>query len=355
MSNSTLREPSRSDRGAAAAFPILMRLPDLRSSKSAGKPIAPAAAEAVAVTPPAAESLKTDDQPQEETLAAIAAVEAPTEPTVSPQPEPISSAPAPSASSDALNSASDMLAETPGPQPSVEDEKPSPKSELDADLTNAAPADVPEPVSPAAARRQRALERQRRQVVAPPQQRTWWTSHFPVIAIGFLIALVLTITAARYSRAVQRANEQAASDPEVPTLDIDIGGTSDADSFPQPEPAMLAAGEADSATSPAADPAPASKSPPLLSVKPKSPGTEATADAEAARTAARPVGGAEPADEDQFVSATSAEATPTAAESTANAAADYPSTEPAAYRPGGRVPREARVPTYPQTSTPNLR
>ena len=39
----------------------------------------------------------------------------------------------------------------------------------------------------------------------------------------------------------------------------------------------------------------------------------------------------------------------------ANPAADYPSTEPAAYRPGGRIPKSDRAPIYPQTSTPNLR
>jgi hypothetical protein len=188
------------------------------------------------------------------------------------------------------------------------------------------------------ARRQRALERQRRQAAETPTPRTWWTSHLPVIAVGFLLALVLTIFIARQNRNAGRP-EQAATDPEARTLDIDMG---EFDVSPEPSAPELAAD-----TNPP-ESKPAAKSPPLLSAKPK------LLDESANPPAETPAETVAPPSEVQTISADSASPAhlgePRATEETT---ADYPSTDPTVHRPGGRVPRTAR--TYPQTSTPHLR
>lgn len=103
---------------------------------------------------------------------------------------------------------------------------------------------------------------------------------------------------------------------------------------------MLTVEQGDAVADPVAAPVPAlSKSPPLLSAK--SPTSEERIETEEPRTAARPV-------------AANVEAQP-ASDASDALADEYPSTAPDVYRPGGRVPKQARVPSYPQTSTPHLR
>jgi len=203
------------------------------------------------------------------------------------------------------------------------------------EVVPASKAESAEPVSPMVARRQRALERQRRQAVEEPKPRTWWTSHLPVIAIGFLLALVLTIYLGR--RTAHARPQQAASDPEARELDIDLGEPSESSSLDVPELAVETS---------VPESKPSSKSPPLLSAKPSVPN----------QPASKPAEGRAPASSAEDVKPVSSEVPPAAATESAAATEpvdDYPTTDPAAYRPGGRVPRTAR--TYPQTSTPRLR
>jgi hypothetical protein len=201
------------------------------------------------------------------------------------------------------------------------------------------------------------LERQRRQVAEPPRQRSWWTTHLPIIAIGFLVALVLTIYVGRRNRAQDTDAPQAAAD--LPEIEIDTGDGRDSLSPPSSMPGALSVDTPGDAVPAELDVSPKSKSPPLLSAKPKVQETrpasrEETPEQEPVRTAARMSNnGADITN--HFVTSPGADSAPAAAELSAEAAASYPSTEPAVYRPGGRVPREARVPNYPETSTPHLR
>lgn len=279
----------------AAAFPILLRMPDLRPKKGGEKttPTVPPPSEPESVPEPVVEQPEPPPAPPA----------AESEPT---PPEPVVEAPKPVA------------------------EEPPPPSPAGTEPPRQEPS---EPVSPMVARRQRALERQRRQAEQMPSApRSWWTSHLPVIAVGFLLALVFTIFIARQNRNVGR-QEQAASDPEVRTLDIDIGEPSDSSMLPE-----LAV----ETNVPEAKPV--SKSPPLLSAKPKLLDEPTSFSTEKVTPAAA---------EDALPTASEA-AAPVAAEApVAEASEDYPSTDPTAYRPGGRVPKTAR--TYPQTSTPHLR
>jgi len=228
-----------------------------------------------------------------------------------------------------------------------------------ANATNASPADSAEPVAPAAARRQRALQRQRRQVSEPPRKRTWWTTHAPAIAIGFLVALVLTIYVGRSNRAVHAHDSQASM--ELPELEIDRGNGSDLVSRTVSEPKMSSVDAPKEAMSAPDEVKPTVKSPPLLSAKPKviipdepkATIANEVAAAESPRTTAKP--GDNPSDiTNPYISAQAAENIPAAAQLPSESAADYPSMEAAVYRPGGRM-REARAPAYPQTSTPHLR
>jgi hypothetical protein len=189
----------------------------------------------------------------------------------------------------------------------------------------------------------------------------------PVIAIGFVLALTVTVFMARRNRAYHVDRDQASSEVDVPLLDIDTGGPSDlpavAETRPS-EPAMLA-DQAGPAARPVTDTAPLGKSPPLLSAKPKTPGSDSPelelhrpTEANEPRTAAKPVEREHPlVPEGQPVSGTSPlnEAGPGSADSAGEASPQYPSTDPSALRPGGRVPKAASVPNYPQTSTPYLR
>jgi hypothetical protein len=261
----------------------------------------------------------------------------------------------------------------PGPVPSVDvvvsesPSEPQPPVGLVASISepvdpiaNALPAEVPEPVSPAAARRQRALERQRLQMEQVEPKRSWWRSHLPGIAAGFLVALSLTIYLGLKNRSKQVV---ATPDPEVPTLDIADGSATGATESPA-EPAMLP----DSPAAIAVE-KPSGKSPLLLSAKPSiAPAgdrvTSASADTESnsAPSDDMPVPTSSPSAshiKNPYVEATGLNApiTPPAQDDSATAqpAIEYPTTEPAVYRPGGRVPKTARVPNYPRTSTPYLR
>jgi hypothetical protein len=338
-----------------------MRLPDLRLAKSAReRPATPALEEeknlaestrANLPRPPAVEPDTTKapaiavELPASETIAASSIVE----PAVIAAPPAIAEAPAavspiepqvePTAPETAVESSPQVNLAA-----AAEENRPQAAGTAAADVTDASPADSAEPVTPAAARRQRALERQRRQAAEPPRPRTWWTTHLPVIAVCFVIALIATIYVGRRNRASARVDSQTAM--EIPELDIDFGDPADALSPASPEPAMIAVGE----------PAPAlSKSPPLLSAKPKVElPEEKPLPVEASLPEPKPSANRGEIT-NEFVSSAAAEGTPAAAELTTDGVPDYPNTEPAVYRPGGRVPREARVPEYPQTSTPTLR
>jgi hypothetical protein len=363
-------------RSAPAAIPILMRLPDLRVAKSAGDACgteaAPAHAVAVcdAVAPQADAPAEADARseppttlvqtPEIETAAScdIANVDAAAADVRSEPPAGEAAATLPENSQpDAAvhdepaanaGAADTLLVDLPAPA-----DPPAPvASARKADVTNASPPATAAPVAPAVARRQRALERQRRQVAEPARQRTWWTTHAPVIAIGFLAALVLTIAVGRLNRARPSSDHQA--EMELPELEIDIGTGSDSLSPSVSEPEMLAVDPPAEATVAADDVKPAVKSPPLLSAKPKAAVPDEVVSLESPRTAAKP-GSDESHIANPYVSTSVAESVPAAAELASEPMNDYPSTEPAVYRPGGRVPREARAPNYPQTSTPHLR
>jgi hypothetical protein len=214
---------------------------------------------------------------------------------------------------------------------------------------------VTEPVSPAAARRQRALERQRRHSVESPPARTWWSSHFPFIAAGFVAALLLTITLARYHRATLRESAQASTDPEMPQLDIDVGNAGDSSLTGPHELAAFAAEDDASSAEPTHEAKSVSKSPPLLTAKPKLANRDEEMASQSPQTTAKPVSGEEPASTEQYISTTATETNAPTAEMARESAVAYPATERTDYRPGGRVPREAQRSNYPQTSTPHLR
>jgi hypothetical protein len=354
MSKPTLSSSSPS------AIPILMRLPDLRLSKTRhnpsgssaetlpGAPVLDAPVEVAAEREPPAEL--NHEQVVESTASSdVAAVsEATVRQTELPAIEPTVSLPAEAQPAAVVDQ-----------EPVVDQELPQAVSSK-ADVTNALPADSAEPVAPAAARRQRALERQRRLVAEPPRPRTWWTTHLPVIAIGFLVALVLTIYAGRRNRAVHANDTQASM--ELPELNIDTGNSSDSVSPSMSEPEMVVADQPNEAASAIVEVKPTVKSPPLLSAKPKvtipdepkAATPNAVAAMESPRTTAKPSGNQSDI-ANPYVSARATEGVPAAAEMSPESAADYPSTEAAVYRPGGRMPQEARAPTYPQTSTPHLR
>jgi hypothetical protein len=201
-------------------------------------------------------------------------------------------------------------------------------------------------VTRAAARRQRALERQRRQppTTVPTTNSAWWTTHVPVIAVGFIVALLVTIYFARsHKHTTDRAPEVAG---DVPTLEIDTGDVATA--TPGPRELTVAS---DATPSKLVEPPAAKKSPPLLTAKPIGPAVDSQTRHEVATE-----------NGDEFQSERSAAAATVALAQKAAEAADtgdeYPATDPSAYRPGGRPPRTARAPRepeYPQTSTPHLR
>ena len=369
-------------RPSASAVPILMRLPDLRSKSGSRAAVATGAEPREAREPeceiqqgePSAKPVEAghpvgEQQVHIEQEAASSATSADPvvvgEPTPSADSAPSDDAPASAVIENAATPHSEATANAVA-EPSTtsvasgavarEDQQASEAVSSQADVTNASPAETAEPVTPAAARRQRALERQRRQTVEPPRLRNWWTSHLPVIAIGFLVALVLTIYVGRRNRVQNADNGQAAA--ELPELEIDLGQGHDSLSPGSPEPGMLTIDKTDEATPTGLEISPKTKSPPLLSAKPKltetePPQREETTASEPTRTAARPGNNGDITN--PFVTSPGTESGAAAAAMSADANVDYPSTERAAYRPGGRVPREARIPNYPETSTPHLR
>lgn len=374
-------------RSPPSAIPILMRLPDLRLSKQVRDFAEPAAEPLVAESPIEESPVKDALVEQHQITPAETPVEnappAPTEREELPQLTASSAGDSPSLVADTqAETVCEPAASLPAdPQPvvvaspvvvanseavaqpetvtppeavanpeTVANEEPIAVVPHKVDLTDASPADAAEPVAPAAARRQRALERQRRQTAEPPP-RTWWTTHAPVIAIGFLVALVLTICLGRINRARHASDDQASM--ELPELEIDTGDGNASLSPGMSEPGTLAVDPPKEATTAAVEVKPAVKSPPLLSAKPKATVPNEPALVENPRITAKPSNESEITN--PYVSAPAVESVRAAAELSSEAAADYPSTEAAVYRPGGRVPREARVPNYPQTSTPHLR
>lgn len=346
-------------RSPPSAIPILMRLPDLRLSKqirdiAEAAPEQPreevrSATENVAPPAPMESELPQVGEPEQpmDTVASSAGsvtdIQAPDTHTATAS-EPTASLPPDTQPEETADPSA--LANT----VAVANEEPTATVPHKLDVTDASPADSAEPFTPATARRQRALGRQRRQVADPPRQRTWWTTHLPVIAVGFLIALVLTIYVGRANRASHSADSQASM--ELPELEIDTGDGSDSFSPGVSEPQMLAVDPPKEATSDAIEVKPSVKSPPLLSARPKAAVANEPALVENPRTTAKPSNESEITN--PYVTAP-AESVRAAAELSLEPATDYPSTEPAVYRPGGRAPREARVPNYPQTSTPHLR
>jgi len=313
---------------AAPAFPILMRLPDLRDD-------APSPAE-----PSESTYGETSIVADAGEVAPIAKVEdaplAPPTPKTEEQPPIIAQ--------------SSISAE---PQAQVEAATAIPEQSHEA---TGEPASQ-EPASPAAARRQRALERQRRAESAPVKS-SWWKSHAPVIAVGFLVALALTLYLARSNRQGPGPTDTA-SDSEIPELNIDMGGPSldppstEGSSLGTPE--RIATAPASPMDDVASDAGSTSKSPSLLSAKPAVPAgdndeTKGSSNEPASELATEYTGLSSPATPALDLGK------PTTA---ANDDLNYPSTDPASYRPGGRVPRVARspepAPNYPTTSAPNWR
>jgi hypothetical protein len=161
---------------AGSSFPILMRLPDLRSL-------------------------------------------APTMPT---------SKPVPPATTEPLSSLEPPAANNSSPiQSSPEAAEPSPTTvaELKTASTPGS-SDAPQPATSVAnlqaQRRQRALERQRRHNEAEPKKTTWWTSHVPVILFGFVCALILTVYLARMNRPTQPHTDEWATHT-LPEMKIETG------------------------------------------------------------------------------------------------------------------------------------
>ena len=407
MSTRTSKASASAAGQAALAFPILIRLPDLRAGKS--KPGAVAAPASATTTPepetaPAKRAL-LEQSPTDSVLAApaveslaevvtnpIFSTEVPTEPTLVHEIV-ANSAAAPTIASESVAPIFEAAAVVPSkPQiadearqlpeivaPSVTlseaqviEEQPAEssaslessgvanelaKTEEPGTAPNATSVAQTDGISPAAARRQRAQERARRQPVAraaPP--RTWRSSHLPVIAVGFLVALIITVYIARSNRETRSA--QASPEVDVPLLDIDMGNSSDSPSASNPAPAMFAA-EPSAVSTPEFKSL--SKSPPLLSAT--SPPVDRANDAGSAEThaAAKPVDAEERAGvaNEHFNERSTSESTgnePASSTTTELAVeSDYPSTPATVHRPGGRVPRTARTLTYPQTSTPHLR
>jgi hypothetical protein len=186
MSNSQETESSRGVGEAFVAFPILMRLPYLSTASEPPAATVTVAASPLVSEPPPAELPPPAAPPAGELAPAVVA-------TV--------------AVEIANESAPEKEISSPSPGPTL----PEPVSLAPAAL-----------LSPAAQRRQRALERQRRGDDEPPR-RSWRTSHAPIIALGFLLALTCTVVLARRNREEPSPAEQARLEPEIQELTIDMG------------------------------------------------------------------------------------------------------------------------------------
>lgn len=301
MSSSHGKSQSHIAGGTAPAFPILMRMPDLRLS------------------------CEPDPSPPVESLTVTSC-----EPAM------------PKVAAEIADAAADR------PLSAVQSHV---ASEQVSSVEQKKNASSTESVTPAAQRRQRALERQRRlEVEATP--RSWWTSHAPVIAVGFLVALVVTVVMARGNREQPTSVEQARMDPPTPELEIEMGGPSievssaPGTSFTAP-PALIGAAPTTPADTAPTKPSP--KLPELLSASPKAPELQQNASP----------GAPLPTLPEERVAAkapVSEPVTPSAvrtSEFTGDAAA-YPSTDAKGF--GLNVPAtpasEAES-AYPSTSTPN--
>lgn len=405
MSSRTSKASASAAGQAALAFPILIRMPDLRAgetSSHAASAIPPASKLEPLLPPvetPAATTTVIEGPSQSCTLAMTAAeicppsqpaaeprserssdpmtkqdrgepgtpslieevpadrsstVEVAADPT--PEPQVVEASRGPEIAAPAPEAAAVMAEAVPSSEtqisnPTAEENLHRPKS---IDATSVVPS---EDVSPAAARRQRALERARKQTAPAAAPRTWRSSHLPVIAVGFLLALIITVYIARSNRDTRSA--QASPEVDIPMLDIDMGNSTDSPAASNSSPAMLAAEPSQPAAG-TPELKPLSKSPPLLSATAPADRANPTSSADAHATA-------KPVNADERVGMTnehfnarstseavSHESNPSTASELATEA-DYPSTPPDVHRPGGRVPRTARTLTYPQTSTPNLR
>jgi hypothetical protein len=129
-------------------------------------------------------------------------------------------------------------------------------------------------------RHQRTQERQRRRESEGQQKKgSWWTSHFPVIAVGFLIALGVTLYLARQQRTAQQANAQEWLSEEPTELSIESGKPDEAITPPAIETASVPAPEitAPVAAAPEAEPTVSKQLPPLISVNELQPEATETA------------------------------------------------------------------------------
>jgi hypothetical protein len=188
MTITTRRRPHAASSAAVPGFPILMRLPDLRDGEEVVPTLhrGPATAEPTPVEQP----LAATTEPPKQVSAKIAPPPLEENPSVVPTPTP--------------RTREDFRAET--------------ESEPPTEATDEALGVAP----PAALRRQRALERQRR-VEEETTPRSWWTSHAPMIAGGFLAALVLTVLIARSNREPPTPEHIAELEANLPVLDIESG------------------------------------------------------------------------------------------------------------------------------------
>ncbi len=314
---------STQPRSHAAAFPILMRLPDLR----------PAAVE---------EASLIVESPSRISVTSLLADEPAASNTPQPTPEnipveckiPAAPEPTPSAT------VSVTTAPEPQPEPAVvlppalADATAHEEMEGDEEVT---------PVARAEARRQRSRQRQQQQreqkTVAEPVPQSWWSSQAPVIAVGFLLALAVTIFFARGGR--QRSEgPQAGDDAQIPELVIDFGESS---TSPTPEtfPAAPIPNSPPQFTSAISAPEfsaePPKKTPPLLASE-----TEIAPSAAERSEPQNPTLAAE----------TTLVTKPVANDFAEETQPSYPSTDPRLHRMGGRPPRTARAEGNPQQ--PNL-
>lgn len=396
MSTSLTRKPSSELGDAASAFPILMRVPDLRRNAEAfrdeelgtGKTgnreqgtgngeadsvqsvsegpqefvalQCPAVAETPAVELPQAEQVSAEppqsEPPRAEPPVATTAGEnaaATLLPVAADKQEPPPAPPEPKASR--LKSLTSHPLAAKLIDKVLQATRPKPAGlKMPAEASTESEGSEPEKVTPAHTlsplelRRQRARERQRQQMAELPAK-SWWTSHVPVIAVGFLLALALTIYMARSNREVNEPSSPGFAD--IPELAINNGSTS-SDS-PSPSHALSHAAAMAASMPEENSPVPTlgkspldagtgGKLPALLAAKPQTPSVEAP-DAVAAAP--------ERASETPNVEAPAA--------STAQDSANYPSTAPTAFRAGGRMPQGSResmpanTPRYPTTSAPN--
>lgn len=247
-------------------------------------------------------------------------------------------------------------------QAATASEQKSALSETKPGTTIVTPA---EPIT-AASTATRAEARARRNQADGGAKSSWWKTHAPVIAVGFLIALVVTVSMARSNKGGDPSKTDVA-DSDVPVVDIQVGGSIDPTAPKIEAPSLVShvsndseMAEHDHHHSHHDEATTLSKSPSLLSATPiKSQGIQ-VGETPAIEVAAKPQ-----ADHGDRMSADSEpnhaeESNPTTVAKPASAEepaptegptldSPYPMTDPSVYRTGGRAPRVAPN----QTATPD--